>query len=720
MPRRVSQVAAALAVVLPGALAAQGPRVAAVPLAAPVRLDGRLDDAAWAGALEAGGFRQVEPVQGDPATSPVTFRVAYDAEALYVAIRVRDAGAPRALSVQTLRRDFDEGATDFVAVALGQADDPGSALVFAVNPRGALADQQLLDGGLLDREWDGLWQARTRVGGGEWTAELALPWRTLRYRAGVPWKLNVWHHTLRRNEVAAWSPWPRGAQPSRLAFAGDVEGLEPPPAGRNVRVQPFVAGRSAGETLAASDAPRLVQPGLDAKAAITPAAVLDLTVRPDFGDAEVDRQQLNLGRFTLVFPERRPFFLENRGLFVTTPADGVQPFFSRRVGLSTEGTPERIDVGARFVARGAERSVGLLAVRQRDTAGRRSTFGVARATQALGPLRAGAMLTSRLDDASGGGTEANHVLSGDLFWRPTSLTSLQATAIRSWDARDGVAGWGGNLAARVEAPRLVGALSADWVDADLRLRSGLVPTGDLLRVKLEASLDLRPRWLPPSIRRLYPGVVASASWLASDGTPIEAGPTMRVLDVRWQDGRRVAWQSTPVRQVVRQPFDQLPGIPIAPGDYRHWRHALFLDSDRSRPVSASFLGTTGGWYDGQLHTATLTLRWNPGPRAALQVAYNWYDFRDISAAASDRVTWLLAPEAQLALSPRLRASVVPQWNHAQGRIAWNARVSWEYLPLSFVHVVYGGDDALPNAEPLGVAAPGQRRLLLKASWLGQL
>jgi hypothetical protein len=339
-----------------------------------LRIDGVLDDMAWGDAHVAAGFIQAEPAQGQPAVDPTEVRVLFDDNYLYFAVTCMDVRGEGDLRVRDMRRDFDDTTDDFVGIAIDGVRDGRSALVFRVNPRGALRDQQTVDGGLVDLEFDAVWEARTSRNERGWNAEIAIPWRTLRYRRdATSWGINFQRVNRRTNENSGWSPWPRMVTPFRMDYAGRLTGLEPPPPGRNLRVQPYATASSA------TSADLNGEVGVDAKWAVTSNAVLDLTVNPDFGQTDVDRQVVNLTRFSVFFPERRQFFQENRGNFFSGNGGRFEPFFSRRIGLDQDGNPIPIIAGARLTMRGRRGSLGALGVSQEAAgASPASEFGVVR------------------------------------------------------------------------------------------------------------------------------------------------------------------------------------------------------------------------------------------------------------------------------------------------------------------------------------------------------
>ena len=385
------------------------PQIVASPLGAPPTLDGHVvDDEAWRGIVGSGDFRQTTPDEGQPSSERTEVRVGFTTDTLYVAIVCFDR-TPSAIIASEARRDAPLDDSDSVRIILDTFHDQQNGFVFGTNPNALEYDGQVTNegqggsivlggaqagsGGGFNLNWDASWTVRTSVTEIGWSAEFAIPFRTLRYASGdaQPWGFNFQRMIRRRNEVAYWSPLPRQFTLFRLSQAGTITGLKIP-GQRNLKLTPYALGRSAdaGRTSGASTASGDV--GGDLKYSLTPSMTLDATINTDFAQVEVDEFQINLDRFNLFYPEKRPFFLENAGLFaVGSPAE-VELFFSRRIGIGEQGEVIPIVAGARVSGQVHGLNVGLLNM-QTDSfgsAGGQQLHGGARAqgsAQSLEPRR---------------------------------------------------------------------------------------------------------------------------------------------------------------------------------------------------------------------------------------------------------------------------------------------------------------------------------------------
>ncbi|MBL8960478.1 MAG: carbohydrate binding family 9 domain-containing protein, partial [Gemmatimonadetes bacterium] len=346
----------------------------ALPAGGPIRLDGVLDEEVWKRAPGATGFVQSEPREGQPATEQTEVFVAFDADNLYIGAFMRDSDPSREI-VNDIRKDFREDDQDDFEVILDTFHDRRNGYVFITNPAGGRVDRQIANEGReINSSWDAIWDVKTHRSADGWTAEMRIPFRTLRFVPGAdqPWGINFSRRIRRKNEVTFWSPVPRSFNLMRLSLAGDVTGLKVGAAGRDLRLKPYLLGNTVRDVgVTAHD--QKFDAGLDMKFAVTRGLTLDGTIRPDFAQVEADEQQVNLTQFAQFFPEKREAFLENSGMFYVgdaarlnrvflpaTPDDDNLLFFSRRIGIRNDRKPLPIDAGARLTGMAGGFGIGLI------------------------------------------------------------------------------------------------------------------------------------------------------------------------------------------------------------------------------------------------------------------------------------------------------------------------------------------------------------------------
>ncbi|HEU4406443.1 MAG TPA: DUF5916 domain-containing protein [Polyangiaceae bacterium] len=668
---------------------ADPPAIKAERAAGPVQLDGRLDEGDWARARPTAPFVQSNPAQGQPSSEATEARVLFDERYLYVGVRAHDRAGTEGLRVPDLRRDFDPEQYDTIMLVFDALRDGRTATGFEANPYGAQGDLQALDDTLFELAWDGVWRVATARDAGGWTAEFAIPWKTLRYAPGArEFGFQIERTLRRRNEFSSWAPHPRAFSPFRMSYAGRLTGLEPPRPPLNLLARPYVAARLG----AASGRATELRPdaGGELRWAPTPNATVDLTVNTDFGEAEVDRQVINLRRNSVFFPERRQFFLESASVFQVGNDQFLEPFFSRRIGLSDEGRRVPIDAGARAIWRTQGENAGALFVRTRPAGSAPgSEFAVARYSRNVGELsRVGAFLTARRDDPRGGAGAVVNVVPGfDGLYRKGQVT-LQGMASAS-STEGGAPQPAGFVAAAYESNQFFTRLSETYVGERYDARTGFVARSDVIRTRQEIFHDWRPGFLPAGLRALRAYGNGEVYHRASDGAPQEASGYLEPL---WfhLDTSDDAWFSVEGSwQSLDEPFSPLRGVTFPAGEYSYGSLGAVVRSDPSRKVGFEVRGYTGRYYSASWQRAFGKLQLAPLPHLYALASYELGRFADLpDPALGPRLTHLFQSELRVAATPKLQLAGIAQYNSDAGVASGNARLSWEFEPLSFVYLVY--------------------------------
>ena len=679
-----------------------------------IRIDGRLDEAAWESAEQIVEFIQKEPLQGKPGTYRTIVRVMYDDKALYVSAWCEQ---PRdTLRIQNLERDFDFDDNDLFGIAIDGFLDRRNAVAFQVTPRGNQRDLEVIDGTDSNIDWNARWDVRTRSEDDHWTVEMAIPWRTLRYldgtdRLGVIFTRNVRH----LNEQTAAPPVPRALSIYRMAYQGELVELEAPSPSANVQINPYALVDYSDSQEEESD----FEAGGELKWAITPSTVLDVTVNTDFAQAEVDRQVVNLERFSVFFPERRQFFLENANLFNASVSNWIRPFFSRRIGLDDFGSPIPLDGGLRLTSRTSKQELGVLAMSQRASGlNPASMYGVARYSRNLaGQSRLGGMFTVRRDEEAligdiAGQTRDNFTYTLDGLWRPSQAVGVQGMISASEDSIDG-SGVGGQLWAFYENNWIyVGLL--EYYNRDYEPGVGLeILDTNYVMHSPAASLDLRPETLPASIRSFNPGAEAYVFQSSDDGELLFAYAPIRPLRFFFQDGAQIGLTVEPNWQRLEEPFFPA-GIEVAPGRYDYTRYRLNWDSDQSASLGARLSVETGNYFDGELTSYSASARYAPFPELEVSADVDINRIRGLGVAQVDDETRVLGLSVRIAPSPQLQFRVLYQQNSVGDRDNWNARLSWEYRPLSFIYLVYNRNEIAGLSV---TERPKTEQVILKMTYL---
>ncbi|MBV9773996.1 MAG: carbohydrate binding family 9 domain-containing protein, partial [Gemmatimonadetes bacterium] len=326
------------------------PQARVVPLASPVVLDGKLDDAAWASAPVATGFTQQDPNEGKPATQRTEVRFAYDAEALYIGARMYDTLGAAGVRSRLVRRDQNVE-SDYIQFVFDTFHDHAGRTIFQVNPAGVKYDAGQATPS-ADPSWDPVWKAATHVDSLGWTAEMRIPFSQLRFSRDTTqvWGMQVWRYVQRLNETSMWSFWGKNDS-GGPAFFGHLEGMALGHRPRALEILPYTLARASYVAPTQPGSPFQdrrayhASMGADVKALLTSTLTLDATLNPDFGQVEVDPAQVNLSDSESYFDERRPFFVEGSGLFsfgglncfTCSDVSGMSLFYSRRIGRHPQG-----------------------------------------------------------------------------------------------------------------------------------------------------------------------------------------------------------------------------------------------------------------------------------------------------------------------------------------------------------------------------------------------
>ncbi len=702
------------------------PVVRAARATGPITVDGRLEEAAWQAASLIRNFRQVEPNQGQPARPDTHVRILFDAQNLYVGAFCPDSLGVKGVRAPDMRRDFEFSEHDLFGVGFDPFVTRRNVMSFQTNPYGAQRDLQVFDDNLSDRDWDALWKVRTTRTDSGWVAEMQLPWATLRYPSGskspidtVEWGINFVRLARRSNQTSGLPGWPRAYSYARMSYAAVVRGLQPPPAGANIRVAPYLVtqlerNRPGRDQPTARDTK--VKVGGDVKWAINPHAVLDLTLNTDFAQADADRQVINLRRFNVFFPERRQFFLENAGLFApSTPL--FQPFFSRTIGLGDNGLPLPLTGGARYTDRTVGRGIGGLYVRQQgdDFAGGQTPahFGVGRYLKNYGKQNnVGLLVTSRYDEAGQGrGYGQNTTFTVDGLIRPTQPLTIQYLVSGSTTKGKSGEGLAGYASVSYSTNQFYVITSHSLITARYQPTMGFVARQDLIYHNPYGYLIWRPAWKPKFIRSIEPELAVEVYQGASDGRFQEGIFAASPLFLLLQNGGLMYFRLEHNRQNLPIDFNPV-GIVIASGSYQYNRLEARFATDPSNKLYFGITGGTGGYYNGTLRRLATNLRYSPSAHASLSFDGEYNRLRGVGIEEQNQDAWLLGPELRLALNPRAQLTAFYQYSSASKLARWNVRASWEFKPLSYVYVVFNelGDNQLDSR---------QQQLISKVTYIKQ-
>jgi hypothetical protein len=613
-----------------------GPRpviTAARALEAPV-LDGDvLGDAAWKAATPVDTFWQEQPNQGAPASERTEVRILYSNDTLYLGVVCYD-NEPDSIIVSDSRRDAELQETDSFRIIFDTYHDRQNGFVFGTNPAGIEYDGQVTNegqgggglafgqqmtgaGGGFNLNWDGAWTVRTRISEIGWTAEFAIPFRTLRFPAEPDraWGVNFQRNIRRRNERSYWSPIPRQYDLNRVSLAGTLTGLRTP-ALKTLRAMPYVLGHAltSGTNPAPTDFQGEV--GIDIKYSLTPSVTLDGTINTDFAQVEVDDQQVNLDRFTLFFPEKRPFFLENAGFFSVGNPGEADLFFSRRIGIGPRGQVIPILAGARVSGKAGRFNVGLLNMQtdEVEDVAPSNNFGVVRISRDL-PNRSslGVLVVNRQGSGRFAaardynrtfsvdgrlGVRQNTTVSG--FLARTSSPLPLASAPGAPGRHDAF-----NLRSRTTLQRMDVNVAYQEVGDQFNPEVGFLTRRAYRKADALVFTRFRPkRFL--KLQEIRPHALSRNYW--GFDRLFETGFTHIDSHWQWKNGYEVHTGVELTHEGVRAPFAIYPGVSVRPGNYSHAQANLVFMTNQGAPISLNVSTVSGGFFGGNRTTVTSRLR----------------------------------------------------------------------------------------------------------------
>jgi hypothetical protein len=650
-------------------------------VASHIHLDATLAEPVWNGVDSIVDLRQREPLEGAPASERTVVKMLRDADNIYVAIRAydRDMNAVRA---SQLRRDADLSSDDNITILIDSFHDRRSAFLFRTNANGAMWDAQLVGLDNVNENWNGIWDVATRRDSASWTAEFAIPIRTLRFTRGNDViGLNVRRFIRRKNEEDLWQSWGRAQGLENLLNTGDGIGFGDVRSDRAVELRPYVLARGVSPSYDATgtrvgSGSTDGKAGLDAKVGVSPTLTADLTLNTDFAQVEADQQVINLTRFPTFFPEKREFFLESSGLLDIGTPGRAQLFYSRRIGLDSLGAPVPILGGGRLYGKQGPWAIGLLDAR---TGGAENANDIALRIghDLLDRSTVAAMVADRSTSRTqerGGGVDLDFPL-----------------VVRGHNVEPHAWLMGTHTSAASGTP-LAWRLSTDYPN-DLfdtfvslyRLDNGFSPTMGFVRRtgiwETTGHVDYQPRPGVFGIRRLDLTPIPSWDIIADRGTGDLSRPsTWQTADFEWhvlggdlQSGD--AFEVNVVRDLdaPTSSFDVFRDIAIAPGHYWWTSANVQYETNAGRPMSLRSVVSTGQFYDGRSTAAELSGTFRGGGHVILSTGYSVTSAR-VSGGAFTATQF--TGHAEYAFSTRADFLGFVQYQNEERRADFNLRFHW--------------------------------------------
>ena len=673
-----------------------------------------LNDPIWSAATPVTEFWQTKPRSGEAATEKTEVRIVYTTSTFYVGVVCFDR-EPGQIIVADSRRDSDLDDTDSFRIILDTYLDRQNGFVFGTNPAAIEYDAQVTREGQggggrnsggsasgFNLNWDAAWAVRTQTGDFGWSAEFAIPLKTLRFNdiQVQTWGINFQRNIRRRNENAYWAQLPRQFNLNRLSLAGTLTGLSLSRQ-RNLKLMPYTLGNAfrtqvktttgqngvfnSSSATTADDLNVLTSRdnwGMDMKYSLTPSLTLDATYNTDFAQVEVDDQQINLDRFNLFFPEKRPFFLENAGLFTVGNPGEVDLFFSRRIGIAPDGSSVPILAGARISGRTGKTDVGLLSMQTEKTGSiHGNNFTVARVNRELGHRSAiGAMFINRQGTGNAAPNDDYNrafAVNGRLgIGRYTQFTGFVAgTATGSATKTTGSDPYAYKIGGIYDSPRWRIMGNYTEVGRGFNPEVGFLRrTGGFRKPDGNIRYRYRPENKPLGLNELRPHIGYQGYW---DFNGFQTSGRWHI-DNHWEfiTGAEVHTGMNITKEGVVSAFDISRGknVMVPPGTYNHVEAQIVAFTSRGRWWSINTRTTVGGFFGGTRVSFRPTLRLRYGEALNTQFSLN---HNNVNLPGGDFVTNLYQTRISYSFSPRILLQSLVQYN-SQSDI-WSANLRFSLL-----------------------------------------
>ncbi|PHN04765.1 DUF5916 domain-containing protein [Flavilitoribacter nigricans] len=655
-------------------------------------IDGNVrTDPVWQAVTPITELWQTQPNAGQPASERTEVRIAYDQETFYVSVVAYDAN-PKGLVVTDARRDASLDNTDCFMFILDTYNDGQNGFVFGTNSQGVEYDAQVNNegqgnfnsnrqqGGTIggfNINWDASWEVKAEVGDYGWSAEFAIPLRTIRFASGNDrvWGINFRRNIRKSNEIAYWAQLPIQFDLNRLSLAGKLTGLNLQNPG-NLKLIPYVLGQTSKDYEAPDpETDFRADVGADLKYSITPSMTLDLTYNTDFAQVEVDEQQVNLDRFNLFFPEKRPFFLENAGLFSVGSPGEVDLFFSRRIGIGNAGQQVPIIGGARVSGKINKSNIGFLSMftdEVEDAGIQKNNFTVARFNHEFAQRSyIGGAFINRAGMGEGTEDDFNRVFAAD--GRFGIGKKAQLSGFYAQSVTPGI---------EEQTHSFKFQSQYEWNGLDLNaayteVGEGFNPeVGFLLRSafrkpEFRVLKQIRPKNFI-GILELRPHVTYRGYW---DFDGFQQTGFLHV-DNHWEfkSGMEVHTGINFTTEGVTEDFEISDEIVVPVGTYRHREAQIVFFTNQSKPVSINIRSVMGGFFGGTRKANTVALMLRLGEQFNSEFALS---NNDISLPGGNFTTNVFRSRLAYAFTPRIYLQSLIQYNSVVK--LWSANVRFGLL-----------------------------------------
>ncbi len=678
------------------------PRMSAHRTSEEIKVDGVFDEPVWQSVEPIRQLYQIQPDQGEPATEASEIRILYDDKKLYFGFIFYDEMDK--IVANDMRRDSPGlRSNDYGFLLLDTYNDRRNAVFFRFTPVGGMEDTAVSNsGGSLNTSWDIVWECRCRINEDHWTAEIAIPFSQLRFERSdvMNWGINFGREIARKQEIDAWNEAPKtygGLAKYRTAYFGTLEGIEGITPSRHLELLPYVLpGASYGSSVEETEG--VFEAGVDFKYGVTPNLTADLTVNTDFAQVEADQEQVNLTRFSLFFPEQRPFFLEGASIFdvgIPRPSFRRPPplllFYSRRIGLAG-GRAIPILGGGKMTGKIGPYGIGILNVftdkYEQDESEvspenifsePRTNYSVVRVNRdILASSTVGGILINKQDaDAS------NSTAGFDFSYRPTREINIQGLFSRTLEDFE------------VDFTRQSNAffIGGDWRTNLFRLDASYTDIGEDFNPEVGYIQRI-------GVRRLR-GDASYTPWPDKFGIrEIQIGPEVDIVltqaneletqeitfdtQFEFETGDDIGFEVKNTTENLDVGFT-LQGEDIPDGDYNFTSFQISVRTSSSRMIGARTQVEFGEFYNGTRRGFSIDATARPNAQFSIEP---FVEFNRITLPDEEFDANAFGTRVSYSFSTTLFTKLFTQWSTDRDVLSANFLVNYIYRPGSDIYFVF--------------------------------
>jgi len=657
----------------------------------PPVIDGKLDDAVWKDAISVDDFHQTAPTYGAQPTEQTIVRVTYDDEYLYIAANLRDR-EPRSIQAKQMIQGKTFYSDDRFWVTLDSFNNKRNDYFFQVNANGVRRDALRENNARFIDEWATIWLAESQVHEDGWATEIAIPFKSISFAPeSDTWGINFGRGIVRKQEYNLWSSHERQDWP---AYSGEVTGIGEIQQGRGLDIVPSVNLSQSRDLVLGGDQQQF-EPSLDVRYRITPSLSATLTLNTDFSTSEIDEQRVALDRFSLFFPEKRDFFLQDAGIFEFGNIDtNGRPFFSRRIGLSEDGEPVGIDGGIKLTGRIGDFSVGALAIRQEEADGIAATdLFVARGSyNVLDESQVGFIMTHG-DPTS---NESNSVVGLDFLYRNSDGPFGEILTGKFWAQQSDSSDLDGDdqaFGARLEIPsdKLSAYLDLQQIDDDFRPALGFVNRAGIRQYRTGFRYRTRPEtgfWRAINHRFDYALVTDMDDSLLTESIAIEPIGLYSNAD----DYVFLQWRRN--KEVVVEDFELFERLNVAADEYEFDRYRAELATGVQRPLRVVLAVEDGDYFGGDRLEKHVEFQWRQSAYLFLGLGFTE---NVVDLPTGSFTSHLASLRSDIAFNSRWSWSNLLQYDNTAEIVGINSRL--RYIPEAgreMIFVLNHGSSVSPD------------------------